>query len=344
MNKNILNGIIETIKKIEYYNDDSIKLSMYNLISTYNLSSNYENIGTLKLNNFILFIWFDKKEKIIKVGELNEKCEHFYKIKTRKDITNLVSLYSVTKPKVIYMYSKKLYLKSQKKVNIDILLETFIKKKIKIFNERDEIYSLSKINSINSIKNIINKEIIDKNISYFYILSPISKSIIKLSYYPDKIIIDIEYDKIELQNPYEIFDNFLPKDINILFENFEIMPFEIVITNMKKKIRTDYDDHTFNLILEMCTNKSEVIDLNKLNLSQNQKKKIVEKITEIELNNLWKNVETNSIFKSYEYGLENFIKSIYEEFSVLEFSEQKNSYLKDKIYTKLYYYIKNNLI
>lgn len=306
--ENNINELILKIKEHKLFNILSINKDAYSLISSVKVHDNITLLGFIKLH-FNLYVWHETEHNILLIGYPNSPLKSWYKIKRENELKVLID-YFENKDKVYYNVHR-FYLNTPHDF---LTILNYVKNSIFTNNqiyidEKDESVKTDKLTEIDDA-NIFSLQI-KSDIDEFYIYTKYSNSKLKFENHKGFIILEINYNQLRLRNRYEPFDKFLPSDINILLNSFEIKSINDILN---KKELTDFEIDVCVLLAKDKKN------LNKLKIKLNDIKKEHPSVSEyidnvidrIKSDELFLQIENDGIFRSFENSVDILIKTIYE--------------------------------
>jgi hypothetical protein len=311
------NNIDELINKIKSHNqfrELNILYENYNLISTIKISDNIKLIGLIKSEPYDLFLWLETKNNILLVGLQNMPIKSWYKIKKDSDIKLLID-YFYNRDKIYYNIHRFYlicncdfttllnYVKNSEYTNKQIFLD-----------ERDEVDKInndkfSELDNAN-LSTLLTKSEIDE----FYIYTKYSNSKLRFENHKGFIIIELNYNQIKIRNRYDPFDKFLPIDISLLLNTFEIKSINDILD---KKDLTPFE---IDICVLLAKDKK---NLNKLKTKLSETKKTHEGVSDyidnvidrIKSDEIFIQMENDGIFRSFENSVDILLKTVFERFN-----------------------------
>lgn len=313
-NDNNIDEVINKIKSNEKFEELNISIENYNIITNIKISDNIKLIGIIKSEPFDLFIWLEIKNNILLAGLQNMPIKSWYKIKKDTDIKLLID-YFINRDKVYYNVHR-FYLNC----NCDfITLLNYVKNsdytnKQIFLDERDEVNKInndkfSELDNAN-LSSILIKSVIEE----FYVYSKYSNSKLKFENHKGFIIVELNYNQIKLRNRFDPFDKFLPIDISLLLNLFEI---KSINDMLDKKELTPFE---IDICVLLAKDKK---NLNKLKLKLTDAKKnhvdiaeyIDNVINRIKSDEIFIQIENDGIFRSFENSVDILLKTVFERFN-----------------------------
>ena len=322
------------------FSDNFINLSNIKK-SLYNKNDKPENIKLLgKLFDYDLWSY----NNIILIGFPNSPTKSWYKIKTIEDINVFIN-YFTNKTNLNYNSQVNLYLDI--KINFNtfiklIYMNNFVEKVLYEDMQDIKTNKFKKLTEQEKIENL--DKFTDKN--SFIILTEYSKSLLEFKQYNNNIILSIKYNKLNLRNRYDKIDKYIPSDINIVLNNFNILTHNDLLKNITIEtidicnfILFDNRKLYKNILTNLLNNKSINTDDTKI------KEYINKKINEIEIDEIYCKLDKDGTFKAFENSLDILIKTIYEKISLPDKNYDLNmTYINDNIKNKIMNLLINKLI
>jgi len=324
INNNIKIEDILTIYKDEFIDLSSLSHKFIKNHTCINISENIKLLGNL----YFFDIWMDTKTQILLLGFPNSPIKSWYKIKKIEELNNFINYYTNVK-------------KYDETINIfidyldfnNIIKYLYTNKFVKNISTDLKKLDNNKID-IELLDNFINEA---NSNDEFYIKTLYSESILYFKKTKSHILINIKFQKLLLRNRYELIDKYIPSDINIILNKYNVIKLEDAIIN---NITTDIIDLCFELKDKSYLRKLLEIIINN-NKDEEIKKYISIKISEQEINNIFLKIEKDKIFKSFENSMDILLQTIYER------TEEYSSnmlYINEKIKTKIIDIITNKII
>jgi len=328
-----IDDILSKIKKYDNFrNSDTLKNDDYFILNdttskTLNIPDNVKLYGILILNDFNLYLWIEKKNNILLCGLHNTPSKSWYKIKKESDIKLLIDFFK-NRDK-IYYNTYRFYLNTQYDFNT---LINYYKDSQYILNhiyldERDESDKIDndKLTKLD-IANIYTL-ILKSNCNEFYLYSKYSNSKIRFENHNGFIICEINYNHIKLRNRYDPFDKFLPSDVSLLINQFELKSVNDILS--KDEIKIIEIDICVLLAKDkknLSKLKTKLIEIKK---SQNEEisNYIDTVIDRIRSDEIFIQIESDGIFKSFENSVDILIKTVFERFN--ENKSQDYTYINE---------------
>jgi hypothetical protein len=316
-----IDDILNKIKKYDNFrSSDILKNDDYFILNnvtskTLNIPDNVKLYGVLILDDFNLYLWIEKKNNILLCGLHNTPSKSWYKIKKESDIKTLIDFFK-NRDKVYYN-THRFYLN----INYDFnTLINYYKDSSYISNhiyldERDESDKIDndKLTKLD-IANIYSL-ILKSNCNEFYMYSRYSNSKIKFENHNGFIICELNYNHIKLRNRYDPFDKFLPTDVSLLINQFELKSINDILDNDEIKIiEIDICVLLAKDKKNLSKLKTKLIDIKK---SQNEEisNYIDTVIDRIKSDEIFLQIESDGIFKSFENSVDILIKTVFERFN-----------------------------
>ena len=304
---NFCNG--EQFKNDEYYilNDTTSK--------TLNIPDNVKLYGVLIMDNFNLYLWIEKKNNILLCATHNTPSKSWYKIKKESDIKILIDFYKSREK--VYYNTHRFYLNTSYDFNT---LINYFKDSPYIYNhiyldERDESCKIDndKLTKLD-IANIYTL-ILKSNCSEFYLYSKYSNSKIRFENHNGFIICELNYNQIKLRNRYDPFDKFMPSDISLLMNQFELKSINDILNSEEIKIiEIDICVLLAKDKKNLSKLKSKLLEIKKLQTEQ-VCEYIDTVIYRIKSDETFIQIESDGIFKSFENSVDILIKTVFERFN-----------------------------
>ena len=297
------------IKQEDYFNLNDINSRILNIPDSVKL------YGFLKLERFNLYLWIENKNNILLCGLHNTPSKSWYKIKRESDIKILIDFFK-NKDKVYYNFNR-FYINTT--YDFSTLINYF-KDSPYIFNhiyldERDESDKIinDKLTKLD-IANIYSL-ILKSNSNEFYLYTKYSNSKIKFENHNGFIICELNYNQIKLRNRFDPFDKFLPCDISLILNQFELKSINDILDKEEIKI------FEIDICVLLAKDKKNLSKLKtKLNeIKKNQNEEISEYIDNvidrIKSDEIFINIENDGVFKSFENSVDILIKTVFERFN-----------------------------
>ena len=324
INNNIKIEDILTIYKDEFIDLSSLSHKFIKNHTCINISENIKLLGNL----YFFDIWMDTKTQILLLGFPNSPIKSWYKIKKIEELNNFINYFTNVK-------------KYDETINIfidyldfnNIIKYLYTNKFVKNISTDLKNLDNNKID-IELLDNFINEA---NSNDEFYIKTLYSESILYFKKTKSHILINIKFQKLLLRNRYELIDKYIPSDINIILNKYNVIKLEDAIIN---NITTDIIDLCFELKDKSYLRKLLEIIINN-NKDEEIKKYISIKISEQEINNIFLKIEKDKIFKSFENSMDILLQTIYER--TKEYSSNM-LYINEKIKTKIIDIITNKII
>jgi hypothetical protein len=220
-----------------------------------------------------------------------------------------------------------------------IINSEFIKDTIYL-DEKDETNQIP-INKRTRFDNAnIKTRILKSDCDEFYLYTRYSNSKLKFENHRGYFIVEMNYNQIKLRNRFEPFDKFLPVDINLILNEFELKSISDII-DKKNIIEKDID-----CCVLLAKDKKNLIKLQS-KLEENKEKynysediiNYIELVSKrVKLDEKFIKIEEDGIFKSFENSVDILINTIYERFNTEEINDYTyiNDILKYKVNTIFY--------
>jgi hypothetical protein len=316
-----IDDILIKIKKYDNFcSADILKNDEYFILNDVtskilNIPDNVKLYGVIVLDHFNLYLWIEKKNNILLCGLHNTPSKSWYKIKKESDIKILIDFFKSREK--VYYNTHRFYLNTQYDFNT---LINYYKDSQYILNhiyldERDESDKIDndKLTKLD-IANIYTL-ILKSNCNEFYMYSRYSNSKIKFENHNGFIICELNYNHIKLRNRYDPFDKFMPSDVSLLMNQFELKSVSDILNSEEIKI----------IEIDICV----LLAKDKKNLSKLKTKLIeIKKIQNEEISNyidtvidriksdeIFIQIESDGIFKSFENSVDILIKTVFERFN-----------------------------
>lgn len=332
-----INDLITKIKEHKLFSNLSLQNDMYSLITNIKIPDNIKLIGFFKLD-FNLYVWHEIEHNILLISFPNSPLKSWYKIKRENELKIIID-YFQNKDKVFYNIHR-FYLNT----TYDFMtILNYVKNSIFTHNliyldEKEESIKTDKLTELDNANTFSYQ--IKTNIDYFYIYTKYSNSKLKFENHKGFIIVEFNYNQLKLRNRYDPFDKFLPSDINILLNSFEIKSINDILN---KKELSDFE---IDICVLLAKDKK---NLNKLKIKLDEIKKEHPEVTEyidnvierIRCDELFLQIENDGIFRSFENSVDILIKTVYERLNESKCTDYTyiNEILKYKVnnifYSKL---------
>lgn len=335
-----INELLNKIKEHKLFLNLSLENNMYSLITNIKIPDNIKLLGLFKLN-YNLYVFHEITHNIILLGYQNSPLKGWYKIKKESELKLLLEYFD-TKNK-IYYNTHRFYLSTQ----YDFLtILNYIKNSFFVINciyidekdEKDENIKVDKLTEIDNA-NMFSFQI-KTDINYFYVYTKYSNSKLKFESHKDFIIIELNYNQLKLRNRFDPFDKFLPSDISILLNCFELKSINDIL--YKKEL----SEFEIDICILLAKDKK---NLNKLKIKLEEIKKnhiklsnyIDNVIERIKSDEIFLQIENDGIFRSFENSVDILIKTVYERLNDFKCTDYTyiNEILKYKVnnifYSKL---------
>ena len=341
-NEQNLIEILKGRKDFNFINTDNKNL--IKLLTTIPIPENIVFIGNIIDTD--LQIWHEKKHNIILCGIKNSVIKSWYKIKSEADINILKN--SFTSNEKIYLCSQRFLLYSNRILDFDTLINYllncgFIKDNIYL-DERDETNQIPLDKKTRFDNANIYTRILKSECNEFYLYTRNSNSKLKFENHAGFFIVEINYNQIKLRNRFEPFDKFLPVDINLILNDFELKSISDIIDN-KNITEKDIDCCVLlakdkKNLLKLQTKLEE--NKKKYNYNENIINYIAEVSSRIKFDEKFLKIEEDGIFRSFENSVDILLKTIYERFNSPNENNEEidytyiNSILKYKVNSIFY--------
>ena len=309
-----INDVIDKIKSFSQFRNIDILYENYNIVTSIKIPDNIKLLGLIKCEPFELFLWLETKNSILLAGLQNMPIKSWYKIKKESEIKLLID-YFINRDKVYYNTNRFYlncgydfstlinYIKHSEYTNTHIFLD-----------ERDEVDKISneKMSEIDkaNLSTLLTKSDIDE----FYVYTKYSNSKIRFENHKGFIIIELNYNPLKLRNRFDPFDKFLPVDISLLLNIFELKSINDILD---KKDLTNFE---IDICVLLAKDKK---NLNKLRNKLTETKKthpdvsdyIDNVIDRIKSDENFIQMENDGIFRSFENSVDILLKTVYERFN-----------------------------
>jgi hypothetical protein len=309
-----IDDVISKIKTFHQFRTIDIPYENYNIITSIKIPENIKLLGIIKCEPFELFLWLEIKNNILLAGLQNMPIKSWYKIKKDSEIKLLID-YFINRDKVYYN-TNRFYLNCGYDFStlINYIKNSEYTNKHIFLDERDEVDKISneKMSEIDSanLSNILAKS----NIDDFYVYTKYSNSKIRFENHKGFIIIELNYNPLKLRNRFDPFDKFLPVDISLLLNVFEMKSINDILD---KKDLTNFE---IDICVLLAKDKK---NLNKLKTKLTETKKthpdisdyIDNVIDRIKSDEIFIQMENDGIFRSFENSVDILLKTVYERFS-----------------------------
>jgi len=330
-----IEDLINKIKNLPTYNELNIPRTSYSLITTVKISENIKLIGTIKTNTFDLFVWLEIKNNILLIGLQNMPIKAWYKIKKESEIKHLIDYFN-SREKIYYNYHR-FYLKT---TNDFITIMNYIKNsdytdKYIYLDQQDEVNKINNDKFTDLDNANLTSILLKSNIDEYYTYTKYSNSRIKFENHKGFIIVELNYNQIKIRNRYDPFDKFLPFDISLLLNNFELKSINDILES--KTIQPTEID----ICVLLARDKK---NLNKLKTKLLESKDSHEDVSEyiemvinrIKMDEIFIDIENDGIFRSFENSVDILLKTVYERFNGSKDYTYINEILKYKVNSIFY--------
>lgn len=309
-----INDVINKIKSFPQFRNIDIPYENYNIITSVKIPENIKLLGIIKSEPFELFLWLETKNNILLAGLQNMPIKSWYKIKKESEIKLLLD-YFINRDKVYYN-THRFYLNCTYDFTtlINYIKNSEYTNKHIFLDERDEVdkinnEKMSEIDSAN-LSNILTKSDIDE----FYVYTKYSNSKIRFENHKGFIITELNYNPLKLRNRFDPFDKFLPVDISLLLNIFEMKSINDILD---KKDLTNFE---IDICVLLAKDKKNLNKLrNKLTETQKTHADVSEYIDNvidrIKSDEIFIQMENDGIFRSFENSVDILLKTVYERFN-----------------------------
>jgi hypothetical protein len=303
-----INELLNKIKEHKLFSNLSLENNMYSLITNVKIPDNIKLLGFFRLN-CNLYVFHETNHDIILLGYQNSPLKGWYKVKKESELKLLLE-YFESKNKVYYN-THRFYLSTQYDflTILNYIRNSFFVTGTVYIDEKDENLKIDKLTEIDNA-NMFSLQI-KSDIDYFYVYTKYSNSKLKFESHKGFIIIELNYNQIKLRNRYDPFDKFLPSDISILLNCFELKSINDIL--YKKEL----SDFEIDICILLAKDKK---NLNKLKIKLEEIKKNHEElgdyidnvIERIKSDEIFLQIENDGIFRSFENSVDILIKTVYE--------------------------------
>lgn len=308
---NIEHDILNKIKMDNKFIKIEIDKNNYNLITKIKISNNITFIGIIKTDIYDLYIWNEIINNITLIGLQDMPIKSWYKIKKETELKTIIDYFN-NKDK-IYYNCHRFYINT----NIDFMtLLNYIKNsdytlKNIYLDEKDEVNKINndKMTDIDSanLTYMLTKSEIDE----FYVYTKYSNSKLKFENHKGYIIVEINYNQLKLRNRYNPFDKFLPFDISLILNIFDLKSINDILNKKELEI------FEIDICVLLAKDKK---NLNKLKIKLNDIKKEHSEINEyidnvidrIKSDEIFIQIENDGIFRSFENSVDILLKTVFE--------------------------------
>ncbi len=309
-----IDDVINKVKSLPLFRNIDIVYENYNIITSIKIPDNIKLLGIIKSEPFEFFLWLETKNNILLAGLQNMPIKSWYKIKKESEIKLLID-YFINRDKVYYN-TNRFYLNCgyDFATLINYIKHSEYTNKHIFLDERDEVDKISneKMSEIDSanLSNILAKSDIDE----FYVYTRYSNSKIRFENHKGFIIVELNYNPLKLRNRFDPFDKFLPVDISLLLNIFELKSINDILD---KKDLTNFE---IDICVLLAKDKK---NLNKLRNKLTETKKthpdisdyIDNVIDRIKSDENFIQMENDGIFRSFENSVDILLKTVYERFN-----------------------------
>jgi len=327
-----IDELVGKIKGYDFFTQLNIATDSYSLITTVKIPDNIKLVGAIKMNFFSMYLWLETDHNILLCGFHNSPLKGWYKIKREHDIKLLMEYFD-NREKVYYNTSR-FYIDTKHDF---LTILNYVKNSYFTGNNiyTDEKDEVGKINN-NKLTELDDANIlsflIQTNIDEFYVYTKFSNSKIKFENHEGFIVVELNYNQLKLRNRYDPSDKFMPSDISLLLNFFDIKSMNDILS---KKELTAIEIDVCILLAKDKRN------LNKLKNKLDEIKKehpeinnyIDSIIDRIKCDELFIQMENDGIFRSFENSVDILIKTIYERIEESKCTDYSyvNEILKYKI-------------
>lgn len=325
-------NLIEILKHRKDFNFVNIdNKNLIKLITNISIPDNIIFIGNIIDTE--LQLWHETKHNIILCGIKNSSIKSWYKVKSESDINILKN--SLTSNEKTYLCSNRFLLYSNQIYDFVTLINylinsDFIKDNIYL-NEKDETNQIPSDKRTRFDNANIRSKILNSDCNEFYLYTRYSNSRLRFENHVGYFIIEINYSQIKLRNRFEPFDKFLPVDINLILNEFELKSISDIID---KKNITEKD---IDCCVLLAKDKKNLIKLQS-KLEENKQKynysdNIINYISlvsiRIKSDEKFIHIEEDGIFRSFENSVDILLKTIYERFNLNSDENVDYTYIND---------------
>ncbi len=311
---NNIDDFLSKIKSNPNFNNINISRENYNLITSVNINENIKLVGIIKHDVFDLYVWLEIKNNIVLIGLQNLPVKSWYKVKKDSEIKLLIDYFD-NRDK-IYYNTHRFYLNSNYNFNslINYIKNSQYTTNYIYVNERDEVDKINNDKFTDLDHANIMTELLSSNVDEFYIYTKYSNSKIRFENHNGFIIVELNYNQIKLRNRYDPFDKFLPFDISLLLNIFEMKSINDILD--KKELN--------NMEIDICVLLAkDKKNLNKLKTKLLDTKKshpdvsdyIDNVIDRIKSDEIFIQIESDGIFRSFENSVDILLKTVFERFN-----------------------------
>lgn len=317
--------LIEKIKNFPNFINLS-SFNNYNLFTDIILPDAVILFGIIQDLPHNIYIWHETKHNIILCGLKNLPIKSWYKIKKESELKLMIDFLKLRDK--IYYNTHRFYLNS----NIDFISlinyvrdSDYINKNLFI-DKKSESSKLDE-NKITSLDlSIQYTNILKSNFDEIYFYTKYSNSKIKFENINGHIICELNYNHLKLRNRYDPFDKFMPFDISLLLNQFELKSIQDIL-NISNLTLEQID-----ICVLLATDKKNLskLKIKLLELKKNMDKNICEYIDNVILritsDEIYVQIELDGIFKSFENSVDILIKTVYERFNDINNDNNKIDY------------------
>jgi hypothetical protein len=248
--------------------------------------------------------------KMILLGLSNSPVKSWYKISKIEDVDKLINFYTKQNDTGVYSHKEKVLLNIGDN-NFEYLIRYIYGHSImeKTISDNSLLNSNKIKDSILTYNDKIKilENFIKSNPNNFYIRTAKSKSLLYFEHIENEIYLTINYNQIKIRNRYDPFDKYLPIDISIGLNDFELITFNMCIetildSNFENPIKILYN-----------INKSKCIEYINSNKSILPKTELLTNIiAQYEIDKLFHEIDQDKIFKAFENSFDILLRTIYE--------------------------------
>ncbi len=313
-----INDLINIVRNIDIFNVlDRNSYELINSLKSVKIPDNVELIGFLKLQSVNLYVWHETEHHILLFGFQNSPLKSWYKAKRESEVRILIN-YFENKNKVYYnihrFYLNTLY---DFMTVMNYMKSSFFSSGIIFIDEKDEM-TKSAISGNNKFTDLDYANafslLIKTEVNEFYVYTKFSNSKIKFENHNGSIIVGINYNQLKLRNRFDPFDKFLPSDVSILLNSFEIKSIHDIL-DKEELANSDID-----ICILLAKDKRDLDKLkNKLDVIKKKHNEVADYIDnvmlQIKCDEIFLQIENDGIFRSFENSVDILIKTIYERMS-----------------------------
>jgi hypothetical protein len=238
----------------------------------------------------------------------NSPVKSWYKIAKIEDIDKLINFYTKTIDNNTYSHQEKVLLNIGDN-NFEYLIRyiyghSHMEKTISTDEKRNSIKEdlLTHNDKITILENFIKK-----TPTNFFIRTLRSHSLLHFEYINSNIYLTINYNQVKIRNRYDPFDKYMPVDISIVLNDFDMIHFKMITdsildSGLNNPIQVLYDLNKSKCIEYINSNRSI---LPKSNL-------ITDIVASYEIDTIFKEIDQDKIFKAFENSFDIMLRTIYE--------------------------------